>query len=200
MIVATVKGIELRLETAPGLFSPRAVDAGTLAMLSRVEFGPDDKVLDLGCGYGVVGLVAARLGRPERVHLIDKDPVAVEIAAANIEANGAHGASVTLSDGFRDFAETGFDKILCNPPYQADFAVPKHFIEKGFNRLVVGGSLFMVTKRELWYRNKITSVFGGVKVVEVDGYFVFEATKKTSQYARKPQRRAAAGARPSIRA
>lgn len=185
MILATVKGVELRLETAPGLFSPRAVDAGTLAMLSRVEFGPDDKVLDLGCGYGVVGIVAARLGRPERVFLIDKDPVAVEIAAANVEANEAQGASVSLSDGFRDFAETGFDKILCNPPYQADFAVPKHFIEKGFNRLVVGGSLFMVTKRELWYRNKITSVFGGVKVREVDGYFVFEATKKTSQYAAK---------------
>jgi 16S rRNA (guanine1207-N2)-methyltransferase len=50
---------------------------------------------------------------------------------------------------------------------------------------VVGGTLFMVTKRELWYRNKITSVFGGVRVREVDGYFVFEATKKSSQYAAK---------------
>jgi 16S rRNA (guanine1207-N2)-methyltransferase len=93
---------------------------------------------------------------------------------------------VVLSDGFRYFFETGFDKILCNPPYQADFAVPKHFIEKGFNRLVVGGTLFMVTKRELWYRNKITSVFGGAKVTEVDGYFVFEATRRTTQYARRP--------------
>jgi 16S rRNA (guanine1207-N2)-methyltransferase len=183
MIVANVKGIELRLETAPSLFSPRAVDSGTLAMLSRVEFGPDDKVLDLGCGYGVVGLVAAKLIRPERVWLVDKDPLAAQVAAANLAANGAAGATVVLSDGFREFTETGFDKILCNPPYQADFAVPKSFIEKGFNRLVVGGSLFMVTKRELWYRNKITSVFGGVKVREIDGYFVFEATKKTSQYA-----------------
>jgi 16S rRNA (guanine1207-N2)-methyltransferase len=185
MITATVNGVELRLETAPGLFSPRAVDTGTLAMLSRVRFAPGDKVLDLGCGYGVVGLVAARLGRPERVWLVDKDPSAVEIARVNLAANGAKGATVVLSDGFRSFFETGFDKILCNPPYQADFAVPKHFIEKGFNRLVVGGSLFMVTKRELWYRNKITSIFGGVKVSEIDGYFVFEATKKTSQYAAK---------------
>jgi 16S rRNA (guanine1207-N2)-methyltransferase len=185
-IVATVKGVELRLQTAPGLFSPRAVDTGTLAMLSRVDFGPDDKVLDLGCGYGVVGLVAARLGRPERVWLLDKDPSAVDLTRVNLAANGASAATVVLSDGFRSFAETGFDQILCNPPYQADFAVPKHFIEKGFNRLVVGGRLFMVTKRELWYRNKITSVFGGVKVSEVDGYFVFEATKKTTQYAAKP--------------
>jgi 16S rRNA (guanine1207-N2)-methyltransferase len=187
-IDATVKGIELRLRTAPGLFSPRAVDAGTLAMLSRVEFGREDKVLDLGCGYGVVGLVAARRGRPERVWLVDKDPAAVEIARANLAANDASAATVVLSDGFRSFFETGFDKILCNPPYQADFAVPKHFIEKGFNRLMVGGTLFMVTKRELWYRNKITSVFGGVKVREVDGYFVFEATRKTTQYAAKKLR------------
>ena len=187
-IDATVKGIELRLRTAPGLFSPRAVDAGTLAMLSQVEFGREDKVLDLGCGYGVVGLVAARLGRPERVWLVDKDPAAVEIARANLAANDASAATVVLSDGFRSFFETGFDKILCNPPYQADFAVPKHFIEKGFNRLMVGGTLFMVTKRELWYRKKITSVFGGVKVREVDGYFVFEATRKTTQYAAKKLR------------
>jgi 16S rRNA (guanine1207-N2)-methyltransferase len=187
-IDATVKGIELRLRTAPGLFSPRAVDAGTLAMLSQVEFGREDKVLDLGCGYGVVGLVAARLGRPERVWLVDKDPAAAEIARANLAANDASAATVVLSDGFRSFFETGFDKILCNPPYQADFAVPKHFIEKGFNRLMVGGTLFMVTKRELWYRNKITSVFGGVKVREVDGYFVFEATRKTTQYAAKKLR------------
>ena len=186
MITATVNGIELRFESAPGLFSPRAIDAGTLAMLSRVDFDRDDKVLDLGCGYGVVGLVAARLGRPDRVWLLDKDPAAVEMATINLAANDAAGATVVLSDGFRSFFETGFDKILCNPPYQADFAVPKHFIEKGFNRLAVGGSLFMVTKRELWYRNKITSVFGGVKVVEIDGYFVFEATKKTTQYAAKP--------------
>ena len=192
-IVATVKGVELRLQTAPGLFSPRAVDTGTLAMLSRVDFGPEDKVLDLGCGYGVVGLVAARLGRPERVWMLDKDPSAVDLTRVNLAANGASAATVVLSDGFRSFFETGFDKILCNPPYQADFAVPKHFIEKGFNRLVVGGTLYMVTKRELWYRNKITSVFGGVKVAEVDGYFVFEATRRTLQYARrtpaaKPQR------------
>jgi 16S rRNA (guanine1207-N2)-methyltransferase len=119
---------------------------------------------------------------------VDKDPAAAEIARANLAANDASAATVVLSDGFRSFFETGFDKILCNPPYQADFAVPKHFIEKGFNRLMVGGTLFMVTKRELWYRNKITSVFGGVKVREVDGSFVFEATRKTTQYAAKKLR------------
>lgn len=192
MIVETVCGHPLRLWTEPGLFSQSSVDAGTLAMLACVTFSPDDRVLDLGCGYGVVGIVAARTARPENVFLVDIDPVAVGAATTNVASNGAAGASVVLSDGFRDFRETGFTKILSNPPYHADFAVPKHFIEKGFNRLAIGGSLFMVTKRELWYRRKLEAIFGGVRVRTIDGYFVFEAVKKASQYAnantgRKPR-------------
>jgi 16S rRNA (guanine1207-N2)-methyltransferase len=190
MIVETVCGRELRLCTEPGLFARRGVDAGTLAMLSCVAFNPDDKVLDLGCGYGVVGIVAARTAKPENVFLVDIDEVAVRTAATNLESNGAAGATVALSDGFRDFHETGFTKILSNPPYHADFAVPKHFIEKGFNRLVLGGSMFMVTRRELWYRRKFEAIFGGVRVRRVGDYFVFEAIKKTSQYANAAPKRA----------
>ena len=183
MIVETACGHELQLWTEPGLFSQKGVDAGTLAMLSCVTFQPDDKVLDLGCGYGVVGIVAAKTARPQNVFLVDIDPLAVSAAVKNVESNGAAGAVVALSDGFRDFHESGFTKILSNPPFHADFAVPKHFIEKGFNRLVVGGAMFMVTKRELWYRKKLEAIFGGVRVRQIGDYFVFEAIKKTSQYA-----------------
>lgn len=189
MIVETVCGHELRLWTEPGLFSQKAVDAGTLAMLSCVTFQPEDKVLDLGCGYGVVGIVAAKTARPQNVFLVDIDPLAVSAAARNVASNGAAGATVALSDGFRDFHASGFTKILSNPPFHADFAVPKHFIEKGFNRLVVGGAMFMVTKRELWYRKKLEAIFGGVRVRRVGDYFVFEAIKKSAQYANAAAKR-----------
>ena len=56
-------------------------------------------------------------------------------------------------------------------------------IEKGFNRLVVGGALWMVTKRDAWYRNKLSAIFGGVRAEFVDGYWVFEAVKKRAAYA-----------------
>jgi 16S rRNA (guanine1207-N2)-methyltransferase len=186
VILATVKGVELRLQTASALFSPRAIDRGTLAMLSCVEFQPDQKVLDLGCGYGVVGLVAAGFTPPSQVWLVDKDPVAVRLSRENARLNAAPEINVVLSDGFDGLGETGFDLILCNPPYQADFAVPKHFIEKGFNRLVIGGRMLMVTKRELWYRNKFTAIFGGVALHRVDDYVVFEAVRKRSRYASRP--------------
>lgn len=183
MIHAAVKGLDLVFETAPGLFSPTRLDAGTLAMLDQVQLSPEDKVLDLGCGYGLVGVVAARLIGPERVWLLDKDPQAVAFARRNLARNGVAGAQCIVSDGFADLDETGFTLILCNPPYHEDFSVPKHLIEKGFNRLVIGGTMWLVTKREAWHSNKLTAIFGGARVHREGGYFVFEAVKKSATYA-----------------
>src|SRR5512140_2398425 len=137
MIRTTIKGIDLVFETSPGVFSPESIDAGTLAMLSVAEFRPEDKVLDLGCGYGAVGLLAARLIGPETVVLIAHDEEAVALATRNAALNRVAAVKVLRSDGFRDLSDTGFTMILCNPPYHVDFAVPKSFIMKRVNRLTL---------------------------------------------------------------
>lgn len=187
-IRANVLGEELALETRAGLFSPEHIDRGTLAMLSAVALTPGMKVLDLGCGCGVVGVVAAKKCGAENVWMLDADPLAVETAARNAECNGVGGVHIVLSDGFRALDEAGFDLILSNPPYQSDFSVAKHFIEKGFNRLRVGGSMVMVTKRLEWYRNKLSAIFGGVRVRQIDGYWVFEAQRRQERYANATRR------------
>lgn len=184
MLKASLKGVELELESAPGLFSPGGVDAGTRAMLDRVTFHPGDRVLDLGCGYGVVGILAARLIGADRVVMSDVDPEALELAERNALRNGVPGVKIVESDGFRDLDETGFTKILFNPPYHADFAVPKEFIHKGFNRLDLGGEMFLVTKRRTWYENKLRAIFGGAVVHDINGYFVMIAEKRRPSYAR----------------
>ncbi|MBR1559980.1 MAG: methyltransferase [Clostridia bacterium] len=181
----TILGEEIVLETAPGLFSPAHVDRGTLAMLGVAGFAPGQKVLDLGCGCGVVGVVAARKCGAGNVWLLDVDPAAVAVARRNLERNGVGEARCLVSDGLSALNETGFDLILSNPPYQSDFAVAKAFIEKGFNRLNIGGRMLMVTKRREWYKNKLAAIFGGVKIQEIDGYFVFEAQRRSAAYARK---------------
>ena len=183
MICANVAGIDLRFETERDLFSPTNLDRGSLAMLSNINFEPNDKVLDLGCAYGLIGIYAAKIIGAERVWISDNDPGAIEYATKNLALNGVEGVKVILSDGFRELRESSFTKIVCNPPYHVDFSVPKHFIEKGFNRLVVGGTMYLVTKRKTWYYNKIRSVFGGARVRELDSYFIFEAVKKSSTYA-----------------
>lgn len=182
MIRESVGNVEIRLETAEGLFSPRSIDRGTRAMLLKAEITPGMKVLDLGCGAGPVGIYCAHFTEPKNVFMIDVNPEAAETARNNAYLNGFEIHS-SVSDGFRDFTETGFDLILSNPPYQTDFAVARHFIEKGFNRLKIGGRMMMVTKRRAWYENKLRSVFGGCRVEEADGYFVFTAEKREASYA-----------------
>ncbi len=183
MIQTVIKGIPMEFHTDDQVFSPNEIDHGTLAMLSKVEFVPQDKVLDLGCGYGVVGILAAKLIGPGKVTMIDVDEKAIALAIDNARLNGVEDHNIYQSDGFQGLDEKDFTIILSNPPYHVDFSVPKHFIEKGFNRLVVGGRMMMVTKRLEWYRNKLTSIFGGVKVWEVDGYYVFMSIKKAANYA-----------------
>ena len=190
LLQTEIMGQSLALETRKGLFSPGHIDRGTLAMLSHVNFVSGMRIMDLGCGCGVVGIVAAKIAGEENVFMSDADPEAVEAARRNAERNGVGGVRVCLSDGFRDVDASGFDLILSNPPYQTDFSVAKGFIEKGFNRLKIGGKLYMVTKRRAWYKNKMISVFGGVEIRETDGYYVFIAERRSLQYANKAPRRA----------
>jgi len=185
VIHTNIKGFELVFESSGDQFSPQGIDTGTLAMLSVVDFGLGDKVLDLGCGYGVVGVLAAKIVGSDSVVMVDNDPGAVKLARKNCERNGVEGVQIVLSEGFTALPSSDFDLILCNPPYHVDFSTPKHFIEKGFNRLVIGGRLFMVTKRHKWYRNKLNAIFGGTLIEEIDGYQVFQSVKRQSSYAKK---------------
>ena len=179
IITEQVQGIDLVLHTNEEVFSPGAVDKGTKAMLSFVEFGAEDKVLDLGCGYGVVGIFAGKIIGGENVVMCDISETAIEYAWHNAELNQVSGMDIRLSNGFENIEEKDFTIILSNPPYHTDFSVAKHFIETGFKHLVIGGMMVMVTKRLEWYKNKLTSAFGGVRVYEIDGYYVFVAEKRS---------------------
>lgn len=180
-----VQGIDLVLQTNEEVFSPTAVDKGTRTMLSFVEFKEEDKVLDLGCGCGVVGILAAKQIGAEQVVMCDVSENAVQLSKQNAELNGVAAVTIRQSDGLKEISETGFTLILSNPPYHTDFAVAKGFIEDGFKKLAMGGKMVMVTKRLDWYRNKLSSVFGGVTVKEKDGYYVFVAEKRGN---RKPKK------------
>ena len=176
---------EFELESPARLFSPGKPDEGTLAMLAQVGLEAGQTLLDLGCGSGLVAIWAAKQLGGENVSMIDVDPLALETAKRNTKNNGFGNIQAFRSDGFANYTISELDWILSNPPYHADFSVAKSFIEKGFNRLKVGGRMVMVTKRELWYKNKFIAVFGGVKIARSDDYFVFTAQKRTARYANK---------------
>ena len=169
------------------LFSPSNIDKGTLAMLKNVVVSPEDKVLDLGCGYGFVGIYLARKYAVKDITMCDIDENAVSYAKQNVKLNNTSINKVFVSDGFSNVKDKDYTLILSNPPYHTDFKVAKGFIENGYKSLVVGGKMVMVVKRLLWYKNKLNTIFGGVKVIEEDnGYYILIAEKR---YEQKPPKK-----------
>ena len=187
MISDTIGGISLIMNTGKELFSPAGLDLGTRAMLETRPAVAGEKILDLGCGAGWVGIYAAKITGSENVVMCDVSESAVLYSKENASLNGIF-PKIVLSDGFLNLDDAGFSVIYSNPPYQTDFKVAKHFIEKGFNRLTVGGEMVMVTKRRTWYENKLKAIFGGYRVFEKYGYFVFIAQKRSMKYAAKTKK------------
>lgn len=178
MIVYCNNDKMLKFQTNDKVFSPNAIDVGTISMLSKVDFGPTDKVLDLGCGYGFVGIYAGQFVNPAQVTMSDISDDALMLAKENIALNNVNGIKVVKSYGLDNVDDSEYTLILANPPYHEDFSVPKNYIEKGYKKLALGGKMYLVTKRKDWYKKKLISIFGGTKVYEINGYYVFMAEKK----------------------
>uniref|UniRef100_UPI003F4C2A5F class I SAM-dependent methyltransferase n=1 Tax=Brachyspira catarrhinii TaxID=2528966 RepID=UPI003F4C2A5F len=177
-IEITIKNIDLKFNSSDKLFSPRNIDIGTLSMIDEVNFENESKILDLGCGYGFVGILAAKIIGGDKVVMCDIDPEAVEMSKHNAILNNVENINIIQSDGLKNIIDKDFSMILSNPPYHTDFSVAKHFIESGFYKLALNGKFIMVTKRLDWYKNKLSSVFGGVKVKEKNGYYIFISEKR----------------------
>lgn len=171
-------GFDFIFNTLDTLFSYKQIDVGTIQMIESVKLQPDSKVLDLACGYGVVGIWAAHTIGSERVVMSDINVDALKMAEENVKANNLRHIQIVHSNGFENIHDTDFALVMSNPPYHTDFSVAKDFIEGSHRHLQKGGCLVMVTKRFEWYKNKIKSVFGGVRWTESNGYFVFRAEKR----------------------
>ena len=171
----TVGKDTLPVRSEPGVFSPRGLDPGTREMLNLIEAQPGQRFLDLGCGVGVVSLVAARVWGCE-VTAVDVSARALRLTRLNVPE-----AEVIPSDGFRALASRQFDLIASNPPYHTDFAIAKGFIEGAHQHLSPGGWLYLVVKRADWYVQKVRAVFGGCRVVERDGYTILSAQRRAAR-------------------
>lgn len=169
---------DYEFHTLDSLFSYKQVDIGTQQMIKHIELQPDSKVLDLGCGYGVVGIWAAHTIGSKNVVMSDVNVAALEMAAENVTINNLEKIRIVQSNGFDNIFDVDFTIIMSHPPYHTDFSVAKSFIEGSYKHLQMDGWLVMVTKRFEWYKNKIHSVFGGVKWIESSGYYVFMAQKR----------------------
>ncbi len=173
----------LQVFTAAGVFSPKRVDKGTEILIDSAIIPKEGMVLDLGCGYGIVGLVIAH----ENPHLVvvmsDVNPRCVKLARMNVKKNNLTNARVVVSDGFANVPEV-FDTIVQNPPQAAGKDVCLGMIRGSFDHLKTGGSLQIVGRHNVGGRSlekMMKEIFKNVEVREKkSGYWVYVSRKITS--------------------
>ncbi len=143
---AELRSRQFALASTWGLFSPKAIDEGTQLLIEHLEINPTDDCLDLGCGYGPLGLVMASLAPEGITHMVDKDFVAINYANKNAQANGLPNATAYLSNGLSDVAEEQmFDVIASNVPAKIGGELLEIFLADAQAHLRPGGRLYVVT-------------------------------------------------------
>lgn len=176
-----LRGSKYCFHSTWGLFSPTEIDEGSRLLINHMEIGPSDMVLDLGCGYGPIGIVAATLAPQGHIHMVDKDFVAVEYAQENAELNHLKNTESYVSNGFSHIAEgRTFHKILSNLPAKVGKEMLSIFIADAKKHLKPGGEIIVVTV--LGLKNSIKYLFeeefgNYEKVAAGKNYIVASATK-----------------------
>ena len=170
-IKISIRGDSFELLSASGLFSKHELDKATQLLIENARIH-GNKVLDLGCGYGVVGIALLRLNPDLSVSFSDVNERALRLTKKNLEKHKLKGA-IIKSDLFENVAEK-FDVILSNPPYAAGRDVCFKLIEDSYKHLNKKGSLQLVARHNKGGKmlsQKIEEVFGNVKDVAKKGGF-----------------------------
>jgi len=172
---AEVNGQTYRFVSKPGVFSWDNLDAGTRVLVETMKIRPGDTILDLGCGCGIIGLIAATRAQQGRVYLADSSFVAVEAARRTLALNGVTNGEVHLSDGTATLRDVRFDVVVTNPPFhqerRTDYNVAHQFIRDAANVLQRRGRLYVVANRFIRYERQMSENFYEVSVVYEDNLY-----------------------------
>lgn len=169
-------GSPYTVETRAGVFSRDDLDSGTRLLIDCMEVRPTDHILDWGCGWGALGMIAARLSVKGSATLVDSNIRAVSCAEENLKRNRICNAVVHVGDARVFDRREKFDLIVSNPPFHDGNAAAHPLIEGAFRALRPGGRLMLVVMRPESYLRHIRRVFGQGRIMaQKDGYTVLEA-------------------------
>ncbi|WP_019908212.1 class I SAM-dependent methyltransferase [Paenibacillus sp. HW567] len=180
-IDTVLRGKSLRFTSDAGVFSKGDIDFGSRVLIEAMDIPDGSSVLDVGCGYGPIGISAAYLAPKGHVTMIDINSRAVELARENARNNGVGNVTVMESDVLSSVGGQKFDVILTNPPIRAGKAVVHQIFEEAYEHLNEGGTLWIVMQKKQGAPSAVTkleSLFPDVEEVGKDkGYRIIKAQK-----------------------
>lgn len=162
------------IKTLPGCFSEKTVDPGARVFISHFHLLPKaNKVLDLGCGNGILSQSFQSMHPEVELHLSDDNWRAIESAKLNLEPT--ENCFFHHSNGLNSLSDSDFDLILCNPPFHQNAtvteAIAEKLIEDAANNVTTNGELWLVANRHLDYRKTLKRHFNTIKIVSKDARF-----------------------------
>ncbi|MCO4511407.1 16S RNA methylase RsmC [Streptococcus infantarius subsp. infantarius] len=174
----TLLGQSFTFLTDSGVFSKKMVDYGSQVLLNTLDFEKGKTLLDLGCGYGPLGISLAKV-QGVKPTMVDINNRAIDLAKQNGQKNGVE-ADIFQSNIYEKVNGT-FDYIISNPPIRAGKQVVHTIISESINYLKVDGNLTIVIQKKQGApsaKAKMEEVFGNVEILKRDkGYYILRSEK-----------------------
>lgn len=182
-IECTLRNHTFTFTTASGVFSKRSVDFGSQLLIETFqEPEVSGSILDLGCGYGPIGISLAKTFKDRTILMVDINERAISLTKQNIAQNNVDNAKALLSEGFANVEESNFAAIVTNPPIRAGKKIVYPMIEESQSRLQLGGELWVVIQKKQGapsFHRFLSTLFSKVTVENRrKGYYIFRAVKE----------------------
>jgi 16S rRNA (guanine1207-N2)-methyltransferase len=177
-----LRDFRFRFKTDNGVFSKREVDFGSRLLIETFTLPEvDGPILDVGCGYGPIGLTVAKLDQQRLVHMVDVNERALLLAKENAELNQVSNVKIYESDRLQNVTEANFAAILTNPPIRAGKKVVHEIFEQSYDHLKEQGELWVVIQKKQGAPSaieKLKELFSEVETVDKEkGYFIIKSKK-----------------------
>lgn len=172
----------LTIASLPGVFSNGQLDEGTQLLLETLDEPETGRILDFGCGAGVIGATIKQAWPANLVEMVDANALALEAARRTMQANQLPIDLIKPSNVFSDVQGT-YTQIVSNPPFhtgvKTDYRVVTAFLQKATQHLAPGGVLRIVANSFLKYQPLIEAHVGICRVVaENRSYRIYEGRRK----------------------
>ncbi|WP_277630322.1 class I SAM-dependent methyltransferase [Atopococcus tabaci] len=180
----TLDGRKFRFTSDAGVFSKERVDFGSRLLVESVDLStyPEGDLLDVGCGYGPIGLALAKKDATRKVEMVDVNQRAIELSKRNAELNTVTNVAIHPSDLYETVEGKGFAGVFSNPPIRAGKQVVHRVLEEAYDYLRPNGYLTIVIQKKQGApsaRKKMEEVFGNVERIALEkGYWILQSQKQ----------------------